>query len=212
MAGIAETSFPHNLGRTQFNAEFRKPTNQGQRTREYLDELEIKLLLGAAKRSRFHSVRNHCLVLTMFMHGLRVSEASNLRWRDVDLKDGRIHINRLKNGNSGTHYIYGEELRALRALKKLKDDFPTFVFSSERGGRLTASGIQQLMATLGKSANFDFPLHPHMLRHSCGYYLANQGLDTRLIQDWLGHKSISCTVLYTQLSPRRFEGIFKDWV
>ncbi len=200
--------FPESPVQSQFYSAFKKPTNSEQRTREYLDEEEMKQLLGAAKKSRYHAARNHCLMLTMYRHGLRVSEASELRWKDVDLKGGKMHINRLKNGVSGVHYIYGEELRALRQLEKVRKC--SHVFESRVGGQLTDSGIRQLMTQLGKDAGFDFPLHPHMLRHSCGYYLANRGYDTRLIQDWLGHKSIACTVIYTQLSPQRFEGIFEE--
>ncbi len=193
---------------SQFYSAFKKPTNSEQRSREYLDEEEMKQLLTVAKKSSTNAVRNHCLILTMYRHGLRVSEASNLRWKDVDLKGGKIHINRLKNGVCGVHYIYGEELRSLRLLAKAKKS--VYVFESRLGGQLTDSGIRQLMAGLGKAAGFDFPLHPHQLRHSCGYYLANRGYDTRLVQDWLGHRSIACTVIYTQLSSKRFEGIFEE--
>lgn len=144
----------------------------------------------------------------MYRHGLRATEASQLRWNDVDIKAGRMHINRLKKGNPSTHPIYGDELKALRQLEKNRKS--SFVFESERGTHITDSGIRQIIVQLGNLAGFDFPLHPHMLRHSCGYYLANKGCDTRLIQDWLGHKNINCTVIYTRLSPNRFEGIFDD--
>lgn len=205
---MPKASLTKNDARLQETPEFRKPTNSERRSREYLDEDEMQRLLASAKKSHRHAARNHALVLTSYRHGLRVSEASGLRWRDVDLRGNRIHIHRLKGSISGVHPIYDEEIRALKRLQR--DGKPTFVFESERGTNLSPSGIRQLVAGLGRDAGFDFLLHPHMLRHSCGYYLANRGWDTRTIQEWLGHKSIACTVLYTQLSPHRFEGIFEE--
>ena len=205
---MTETSLQLEEAHLQETPEFRKPTNSERRSREYLDEDEIKRLLASARKSPRHPARNHALILTSYIHGLRVSEASGLRWRDVDLQGGRIHIQRLKGSNSGTHPARSDELRALRKLEKVKQS--PYVFESIRGGQLTVSGIRQLVAQLGRDAGFDFPLHPHQLRHSCGYYLANRGFDTRFIQEWLGHKSIACTVIYTQLSPNRFEGIFEE--
>ncbi len=205
---MTKASLPKINTQSQGTPEFRKPTNIERRSREYLDEDEMKRLLAAAKKSHRHAARNHALILTSYRHGLRVSEASGLRWRDVDLKGNRIHIHRLKGSVSGIHPIYDEEIRALKRLQR--DGKPTFVFESERGGQLSVSGIRQLVAGLGVAAGFDFPLHPHMLRHSCGYRLANEGRDTRRIQEWLGHKSIACTVIYTQLSPQKFEGFFED--
>jgi len=121
----------------------------------------------------------------MFRHGLGVSEAVDLKWDQVDFKKGSIHINRLKNGKHATHYLEGDEMRALRRLRRENPKGP-FIFLSERGGPLTRSTVNKLVERAGREAEIEFPVHPHMLRHACGYYLANKGIDTRTIQDYLG--------------------------
>jgi type 1 fimbriae regulatory protein FimB/type 1 fimbriae regulatory protein FimE len=145
----------------------------------------------------------------MYRHGLRVTEAVNLRWEQVDLKAGLLHVQRLKHGVPSTHPLRGPELRALRQLRR---DWPdgTYLFVSERGGPMTASNVRKLMASAALIASLPFPVHPHMLRHSTGYKLANDGHDTRSLQHYLGHKNIAHTVRYTELVPDRFKGFWKD--
>lgn len=199
---------PKTEAQTQFSVKLRKPFNSDVRSREYLTESEIKTLLQLARKTGLMRVRNHCLILTMFRHGLRAGEATRLKWSDVDFRAARLNVKRLKRGASGTHPIYGDELRSLRELEKRKRS--PYVFELENGLPITYGAIRQVVLKLGKEAGFEFQLHPHMLRHSCGYYLANKGYDLRLIQDWLGHRSVTCTVLYTQLSPSKFEGVFDE--
>jgi type 1 fimbriae regulatory protein FimE len=142
-------------------------------------------------------------------HGLRVSEAIALRWDQVDLKAGLLYVQRLKNGVPSNHPIRGPELRALRQLRRDGPDTP-YLFISERGGSMTASNVRKLLTRAGAQAKFDFPVHPHMLRHACGYKLANEGHDTRSLQHYLGHRNIAHTVRYTELAPDRFKGFWKD--
>jgi site-specific recombinase XerD len=80
----------------------------------------------------------------------------------------------------------------------------------ERGSPFTVAGFQKLIARAGEAAGFEFQIHPHMLRHSCGYKLANDGIDTRTLQAYLGHRSIQHTVRYTELSPDRFKRFWRD--
>jgi type 1 fimbriae regulatory protein FimB/type 1 fimbriae regulatory protein FimE len=147
--------------------------------------------------------------MLMYRHGLRVSEAVALRWEQIDLKAGLMQITRLKNGTPSTHPLRGPELRALRALKRDWPESP-YLFASERGGPMTDSNVRKLLARLGRDAKLPFPVHPHMLRHACGYKLANDGHDTRAIQHYLGHKNIMHTVRYTELAPDRFKTFFRD--
>jgi integrase len=86
-----------------------------------------------------------------------------------------------------------------------------FVFVSERGDPFSNRGFQATVERAGKAAGFGMKIHPHMLRHACGYKLANDGVDTRTIQSYLGHKSIQHTVRYTELAPTRFKSLFRDW-
>jgi type 1 fimbriae regulatory protein FimE len=181
--------------------------NADVRSREYLTADEVDALIKAAGQVGRHRTRDRTLILLSYRHGLRVSEAVGLKWDQVDLKAGRIHINRLKNGVPATHYLEGDELRALRRVHREYPGTP-FVFCTERGGPLTRSTVSKLVARAGQLANLPFPIHPHMLRHACGFYLANKGIDTRTIQDYLGHRSIQHTVKYTQLSAQRFKGLW----
>lgn len=187
----------------------RRRPNRDTRSREFLTPDEVDALLTAAKGAKRHGSRDHCLVMLMYRHGLRVSEAVALRWDQVDLKAGLLHVNRLKNGVQSTHPLRGPELRALRQLRR---DWPdsAYLFVSERGGPMTASNVRKLIARAGLEAKLPFPIHPHMLRHACGYKLANEGHDTRALQHYLGHKNIAHTVRYTELAPDRFKGFWRD--
>jgi integrase len=184
-----------------------RPRNADVRSREYLTLDEIQALMKAAGNLGRHQHRDRTLILIMFRHGLRVSEAVDLRWDQVDFKACAIHINRLKSGKSSTHPLQGEAVRALRRLRREQTRNP-FIFVTERGGPLTRSTVNKLIERAGRESDFDFPVHPHMLRHACGYYLANKGVDTRTIQDYLGHVSITHTVRYTELAPQKFKGLW----
>ena len=184
-----------------------RPKNSDVRSREYLSLNEVEALMKAAGSIGRHPHRDRMLILTMFRHGLRVSETVDLKWDQIDFKAGNIHINRLKNGKPATHYLEGDELRAFRRLRREYPKSP-FIFVTERGGPLTRSTVNKLVTRAGRKAEMVFPVHPHMLRHACGYYLANKGVDTRTIQDYLGHVSITHTVRYTELSPKKFKGLW----
>jgi len=138
-----------------------------------------------------------------------VSELVALRWDAVDLRHGLLHVARLKNGLPSVHPLRGPDLRALRRLKA-RDGASPYVFTTERGGPMTDSNVRKLVARAGREAKLGFPVHPHMLRHACGFALANAGHDTRAIQQYLGHKNIQHTVRYTELAPNRFRDFWRD--
>jgi integrase len=188
--------------------KLRRPKNEDVRSREYLRPDEVERLIEAAKSVGRYPGRDGLLMLMMYRHGLRVSEAIALRWSDVDWDTAHIYIKRLKRGNPSNQQIDGKELRLLRSLKREAKDKSPWMFMSERGTPLSDDAVRKIISRAGEIAGFDFPIHPHMLRHSCGYYLASRGYDTRLIQDYLGHKNIQHTVKYTQLAPGRFDGLW----
>lgn len=186
-----------------------KPRNIDVRSREYLSAEEAKSLREAAKAASRHGFRDWILLMMLYRHGLRVSEAIGLKWDQVDFRWAKLHVNRLKNGDASVHFVEGDELRALRRLKNDYPDSP-FLFVSARGGPMAARTVHTIVARAGQDAGLDFPVHPHMLRHARGYQLASKGVDTRAIQAYLGHKNIQHTVLYTKLDASRFKGFSKD--
>lgn len=186
-----------------------KKPNIELRCREHLLPHEVEALMKAAKESRYPH-RNSTLILIMYRHGLRIAETCALRWAQFDLGMGLMHVNRVKRGIPSTHPVSAQESRALHTLKRQNKDHSPFVFVSERGSPFSERGIRKIICEAGEKAELEFPVHPHMLRHACGYYLALKGHDTRAIQAYLGHRSIEHTVKYTALAPDRFNNFWQD--
>ena len=186
----------------------RRRPNAELRTREYLTEAEIERLLDAVKDNRWGH-RDRTMILVAFRHGLRVAELIDLRWDQIEFEKGCLHVRRAKYGTPSVHPIHGDELRALRKLRREQDPVSPFVFTTERGGPFSVSAFQRLVARAGEAAKLGFAAHPHMLRHACGYALTNRGLDTRALQAYLGHKSIQHTVRYAELAPGRFKDLWR---
>lgn len=176
------------------------------RSRAHLTPGEVESLIAAAGRVGRHRVRDRVLILLAYRHGLRVSELVALKWDAVDLKAGRLHVNRKKRGTPSTQPIEGDELRALRALQRAYPGSP-FLLAGERGP-LSRSAVSKIVRRAGEAAGIPFPVTPHQLRHACGYYLANKGIPTRTIQAYLGHKNIAHTARYTALSATAFRGLW----
>jgi integrase len=147
------------------------------------------------------------MILIAFRHGLHVSELCGLQWADIEFETATLHLRRAKGGTTATHPLLGDELRALRNLKREAQS--PFVFVSERNAPFTVSGFAKLIERAGVEAKLPFKCHPHMLRHACGYALANRGVDTRTLQGFLGHRSIQSTVRYAELAPGRFKNIWR---
>lgn len=183
--------------------------NAELRTREYLTEAEVGKLIEAAKRNR-HGQRDATMLLVAFRHGFRAAELVDLRWDQIELSTATLHVRRVKQGTPSTHPLRGDELRALRRLQREQEPKSPFVFTSERGSPFTTAGFARMVERAGKAAGLAFKAHSHMLRHSCGYALANKGHDTRALQAYLGHRNIQHTVRYTELSPTRFKDFWRD--
>ncbi len=179
--------------------------------RKHLVSAEVEKLLAATKGTR-HATRDHCLLLLMFRHGLRVSEACGLVLSQVDTESRVLHVERLKDGLSTTHPLRSDELRAIKAWladrARMKPETDAF-FISERRGPLSRKTAWLMIRDYGRRADLPVEAHPHMLRHACGFALADQGADTRLIQDYLGHRNIQHTVMYTATNPARFERLWR---
>jgi type 1 fimbriae regulatory protein FimB len=179
--------------------------------RKHLTGREFDHLLAAVKGSR-NEARDRCLLLLMFRHGLRVSEACGLKLDQVDTESRVLHVARLKGGLSTTHPLRSDELRAIKAWlaerARMKPEGKSF-FVSEQRTPLHRSTVNLALKKYGELAALPLAVHPHMLRHACGFALADQGADTRLIQDYLGHRNIQHTVRYTATNPARFERLWR---
>jgi type 1 fimbriae regulatory protein FimB/type 1 fimbriae regulatory protein FimE len=190
-------------------AEFEHVSSKPADSVEHLTEAEVDKLLAALKRNR-HGHRDWLIGLLIFRHGLRVSEACDLRWDDLNLPKRQIMARRLKGSTDSTHYLERDEVNGLKLLARqqhAKGKAQAYVFVNERGEPFRRMGIARMIERAGEAAKLPFPIH--VLRHSTGYALANRGMDTRRLQHYLGHASITNTVIYTKMSPEPFKDIWR---
>jgi len=170
--------------------------------RRHLTEREVERLMDCARKYGRYGHRDATMILVAYRHGLRASEVCDLQWQQIELSEGRLHVHRVKNGIPSVHPIRGDEMRALRKLRReYPKDAHVFVYPI---------GFHRLIQRLGEAAKMPFPIHPHMLRHACGFKLANDGHDTRALQHYLDHKNIQHTVRYTDMAPDRFKDFWRD--
>ena len=180
-----------------------------KRPREYLTPHEVDELITIAHKRGRYGHRDATMILMAYRHGLRVTELCALRWDQVDFKNGLLHVHRIKHGTPSVHPLRGPELRALRKLQR-ESESSAYLFITERGGPMTTAGFRKLLSRTAQDSSLSFSVHPHMLRHACGYKLVNDGQDVRAIQHYLGHKNIQHTVRYTELSPSCFQEFWDD--
>ncbi|ENA0612488.1 tyrosine-type recombinase/integrase [Enterobacter bugandensis] len=180
------------------------------KTRKYLTVSEIERLISTVSSTK-NSERNKCMLLMCFIHGLRVSELSQLQLRDIEIANKIIYISRLKNGFSVQHPLQQPELLALEAWMKKRSSYlgsdSPYLFLSRHGKKISRQQLYRIFKEAGQAANINIDVHPHMFRHACGYALADKGCDTRLIQDYLGHRNIQNTVIYTASNAARFKSV-----
>jgi type 1 fimbriae regulatory protein FimE len=180
--------------------------NSAYRQREYLTEAEVNRLIEAARKRGRNGSRDAAAILLAYRHGLRAAELCSLRWSQVDLRNGRLHVNRAKGGAESVHPLRGPELRALRPLQ---GNSP-YVFVTEAGTPVSTAWFLRMVQRTGQAAKLGFAIHPHMLRHACGYKLANDGHDTRSLAHYLGHRNLQSTARYTALAEGRFAQFWRD--
>ena len=149
--------------------------------REYLTEAEIERLIEAARKRGRNGARDAAAILLAYRHGLRAAELCQLRWSQIDLRHGRLHVNRAKGGIESVHPLHGPELRALRPLQGAGP----YVFVTEAGTPTTTAWFLRMVQRTGRAAKLSFPVHPHILRHSTGYKLANDSADTRSLAHYV---------------------------
>jgi type 1 fimbriae regulatory protein FimB len=191
-----------------------KKSDRKKSDRKHLTDREVSMLIDGATAASRNKERDRCLLLLAYRHGYRVSEICALPLDHVDIEGHVLHVKRLKRGLSTTHPLRADEIRAIKAWLKIRAQMkpPQSVktlFISEQRKPLHRSTINLLLKTASAAASLPFCAHPHMLRHACGFALADQGADTRLIQDYLGHRKIEHTVKYTATNPARFERLWR---
>ncbi|WP_431130108.1 tyrosine-type recombinase/integrase [Flagellimonas flava] len=184
------------------------PTNHSEKGKFFLTTSEIEALFKYLKKTR-HPIRNHIMILMMYRHGFRVSELIDVRMTDLDMDSHRIYVRRIKKGLSTHQPMTGDEVRALKRYLRLRKKMGTsdYLFLNERKEPFSRKALNYIMETA--SVKLGFRITPHMLRHSCGYYLADNGTDLRTIQDYLGHRDPKHTVIYTQIAGSRFNNLWK---
>jgi site-specific recombinase XerD len=186
----------------------RRPPNAELRTREYLTEREVERLMKAARGNRWGH-RDATMLLVAYRHGLRASELVDLRLGSDRVQNG---LPACPQGQAG-HPEYssdprGRATRAAAAQAGAGAKKPLCVHLGA-GAPFTSAGFARMVERAGREAKLAFKAHPHMLRHACGYALANKGHDTRALQAYLGHRNIQHTVRYTELSPTRFKDFWR---
>lgn len=185
----------------------------GKSDRKFLTHHEVMRILTATRAGRY-AARDECLFHMCFIHGFRVSELCFLRLSDFDFGELVVYVRRLKHGLSTTHPLTSNEMAPLRRWlmnrAHWRDSGSDWLFLSQKGGHLSRKQVYNLLRNYANQANIIVNVHPHMLRHACGYALANAGADTRLIQDYLGHINIRHTVIYTASNAERFNGLWQE--
>lgn len=181
--------------------------------RRFLTAKEVQAMMQAARQGPTGE-RDYCLILLAFRHGMRISELLDLHYHDLDLHEGRVNVRRLNNGFSTIHPLRFDEREAIERWSLVRAgwkaaDKTDALFISRRGTALSRQQAYRIIRSAGENAGTVTHTHPHMLRHACGYELAERGTDTRLIQDYLGHRNIRHTVRYTASNAARFAGIWE---
>lgn len=160
---------------------------------------------------RKYKQRDRLIFTLLLKHGFRAIELINLKWSDIDWQTQQMSVVRAKGGTNAMHPILGDTLRQLRAVRTWQGNPKGgYVISTTppKLGQLTTRAVNKIIAEIGEAAGLEARLSPHQLRHTCGYMLAQKGIDTRTIQAYLGHTNIQHTVRYTALSSKQFERIF----
>jgi site-specific recombinase XerD len=198
-----------NPNTTPISAEARGALRVDQPRRQYLTEAEVAQLCAAARTRGRWGHRDATMILMAYRHGLRVSELVALTWNRVDLAAGRLQVIRCKGSDDSVQPLSGVEIRALRRLRREQEPGGRYVFMSERGAPLTTNGFFKTLTRSAASIGMR-DVHPHLLRHATGFKLVNDGVDTRTLAAYLGHRQIANTARYTKMDAKRFDGFWQD--
>ncbi len=179
-----------------------------------LTEAEVDGLLNAVPGAGPRPQRDRAILELLYAGGLRISELVGLDLGDVDLYDGLVRV--LGKGNKERVVPLGRTARETVG-DYLTTGRPELVgrtttsalFLNARGGRLTRQGAWLIVRAAGDRAGLTGRLFPHVLRHSCATHMLDRGADIRVVQELLGHASLSTTQVYTKVSPERLRAVYE---
>ena len=185
----------------------------GQKIPEFLFLSEIQEFLNTYDIEKPAELRDKTMFTLMYACGLRVSEVVNMKWEDIDIHEGIVHVTGKGNKQRIVPFFPG--------CKKLLNDYKvrywnqkvktgTYVFLSNRGSQMTPRGIQYVMQKHADQIGFHMRVHPHMLRHSFATHLLDNGADIRVVQELLGHASLSTTQIYTHVSSKKLQEVYES--
>ena len=198
------------LVRTEKTAKHQTPPRRAaMKGRKHVTAEEFTKWRASVREHSSYPERDALLITVMYRHGLRVSEAVRLTWDDVVLgRTGTIQIRRRKRGQDGTHNLDGDELRMLRAVQRLKH-VSRFIFTTKRGTPMSERTARHILTEAARA--IELPVtNPHALRHGTGYRLIRKGTDLRRVQEFMGHRDIKSTTVYTALDPSATAGLERD--
>lgn len=152
-------------------------------------------------------IRNKAIIGLLATTGLRISELSTLKKENINVKERYIKV--IGKGNKERIVFFPENL--VPFLQKCCQMPGEFVFSTKQGRPITRQNLWKIIRTAGKAAGVPFNTNPHMLRHTFATHMFESGLDLRIIQELLGHKSISTTKIYTQVSRKQLKNVYKKF-
>jgi len=187
----------------------------GRKIPEVLTEKEQEALLAQPNPRYLTGHRNRMLLRLMLDTGLRLSEAINLRWRDIDLNSGKVMVRQGKGAKDRTLWTGEENLAALVAWRERQlaecSGAPENVFTTKAGGALAPRYVQRMVKRYAAKAGIEKDIHPHTLRHSFATDLYRETTNLRLTQKALGHASVSTTQVYTHIVDEELEGALKSF-
>jgi type 1 fimbriae regulatory protein FimB len=189
----------------------KRPKQKRQRDKEYLTDHEVEQLMEAAADGR-HGVRDQLLILLAWRHGLRCEELVSLKLNQITIPGRELYVLRVKGSVSNHHPMQEDEIRLLKRWLKVREANKGArsdrLFLTERGEGMQPHAFNHLLTVIGQRAGFPFRVYPHMLRHSCGFHLANKGLNAFTIAAYLGHRQIQNSLRYVHVSAAQFKDIW----
>ena len=159
--------------------------------------------------------RNQLLLRTMLNTGLRLSEAVHLRWTDIDLNTGRLHVRQGKGAKDRILWLGVEDLDALQSWRQRQAEHvghaPEYVFTTLKGDRVQTQYVQSMVNRLARKAGIEKRISPHTLRHTFATDLLRETQNLEIVRRALGHSDISTTQIYVHLTDQDLESAMRGF-